>query len=361
MLTPRAWAGRRLERGTFSGPLALGASAAWRRLAEPARPLLLPAGVRVVGVGGATLGGAGKTPLVLELARRLAARGEQVAVLAGSYRARPQRARCVRPHDAVERVGDEALMLARALSPLGVPVVVAPRRQAALDMAARLAPIVLVDALLQARPERLDLSLLVLDADAPWGAGRCPPSGDLRADRARLLAACDAVVLSGRAGGRGRSLVEGLCRAAGRPVFEAPGRLEGARTPDGTLLTIPELAGRRLGLTLGVAHPGRILIALQDSGVTPVCTSLHADHAAPIPAGRGPAPEAWLATAKCATKLSRDLRGVPVWVLEQALRVPGSLLDLVAPGAAPDQPDVALTYGGKPVVESAPCPGPEAS
>lgn len=328
----RAWAQERLERGAFDGGLARSASSLWRRWADPVRPLALPPGVRVVGVGGATLGGAGKTPLVLELARGLAAQGDRVAVVATGYRARPGRARQVAADDRVGRVGDEALWFARALGPLGVPVVVAEDRQEALELAARLAPRVLVDALLQARPARLSLSLLVLDAQGPWGAGRCPPSGDLRADRERLVAAADAVVLVGRGAQASRSSLERTCGRAGRPLFDVGAGVRGARTPEGTLLGLDELARRRLGLALAVAHPERIATALRASGVVPALTCFQADHG--VPAASGPPPEAWLATAKCATKLGRELGGAPVWVLEQALELPAELRSLVAGGKA---------------------------
>ncbi len=353
----RGLAQRRLESGAFDGPLARGASAAWRRIADPARPLVLPPGVRVVGVGGATLGGAGKTPLVLELSRRLSARGARVAVVAGSYRARPGRARQVAVDDRVQQVGDEALLLARALVPLGVPVVVAPRRQDALDLASSLAPLVLVDGLLQARPERLQLSILALDAGEPWGAGRCPPSGDLRADRERLLAASDVVALSGENVRTIRYQVEAACRDAGRRLFEVQGRVCGARAPDGTFHGVDELSRRRLGLALAVARPERIVAALREAGIAPAGVRFHPDHGMLPPPGRGPSPEAWLVTAKCATKLGRRHGGAPVWVLEQALAPPDALLELVTRGAPP----CPWTLPGRAVVESAPCPGSEAS
>ena len=65
-------AARRLEAGSFRSWPARGLAAVWQRASSPVRRVHLPAGVRVVGIGGATLGGAGKTPLVLELARALA-------------------------------------------------------------------------------------------------------------------------------------------------------------------------------------------------------------------------------------------------------------------------------------------------
>src|SRR4051812_11551403 len=74
----RARAGRRLERGAPGSPIARALAGAWSAVAARAiaRPLRLPEGARVVGVGGATLGGAGKTPVAIALARALAERGE---------------------------------------------------------------------------------------------------------------------------------------------------------------------------------------------------------------------------------------------------------------------------------------------
>src|SRR6476469_6825755 len=94
------------------------------------RPLEIPEGARIIGVGGATLGGSGKTPVAIEIARSLAARGEHVALVGHAYRARPRFARVVEVSDDVREVGDEALLAARMLAPLGVEVIVSSTRQA---------------------------------------------------------------------------------------------------------------------------------------------------------------------------------------------------------------------------------------
>ena len=129
----------------------------------------------MIGVGGATLGGSGKTPLALAVARALAERGESVAFVGHAYRARPRFARVVAISDDVREVGDEALLAARTLSPLGVEVIVASTRQAAVSFASRRARCLVVDGLLQTQPRRLARSVLVLDAQAPWGNARFPP------------------------------------------------------------------------------------------------------------------------------------------------------------------------------------------
>ena len=74
-------------------------------------------GIPVIVVGNVTVGGTGKTPLVLWLAVLLAANGWRVGVVSrghgGSYAARAGRARLVTAGDDPADAGDEALLLAR--------------------------------------------------------------------------------------------------------------------------------------------------------------------------------------------------------------------------------------------------------
>ncbi len=316
----RAFVGRRLERGLPASRLARFASSAWGVWSgrSVARPLRLPAGVRVIGVGGAVLGGAGKTPVAIALARALADRGEGPALVGHAYRASPGRARVVLPGDAVTVVGDDALAAARALA--GVArVVVAPTRQAAVDLAAGLGHrVIIVDGLLQAAPDRLASAVLVLDALAPWGSGACPPAGDLRAPCEALLAAANLVgaVLQGGAAAD-PSLPAG--------VVPIPSRIGGAVAASGERIPLAALAGLRLGLLVAVARPERIVSALAREGIRPRMTVFLADHAGALSPGGGAGVEveAWLTTARCATKLPEAIDGAPVLALDHRVDVTG--------------------------------------
>jgi tetraacyldisaccharide 4'-kinase len=258
---PVKWAGscptavaRALERGDLHGPAARALSSLWGLVASRgvARPLVLPAGVRVVTVGGATLGGSGKTPLAIACALELAALhgGKDVAFVGHAYRADPRRPRVVSDHDDLREVGDEALLAARALADARVPVVVAPRRADALALAAEFARIVVLDGVAQTRPMRASLALLAVDAAEPWGRAQAvPPAGDLRAPRAALLAACDRVVTVG-------------CDAAADARVVSRGAWL-----DGSLLPWRALAGLRLGLLSALARPDRIVRDLASHGI----------------------------------------------------------------------------------------------
>ena len=70
--------------------------------------------VPVVVVGNVVVGGAGKTPVVLELARMLHEEGYRPGIVSRGYRGSAAGAREVFPDSDVEEVGDEALLLARS-------------------------------------------------------------------------------------------------------------------------------------------------------------------------------------------------------------------------------------------------------
>jgi tetraacyldisaccharide 4'-kinase len=311
--------------------------------------------------------------LTLALARALALRGEKVAVVGHGHAARVRAARRVTPGDTARGVGDDALWLARDLAELGVPVIVGPRPEAVL-VAAGLAGLVLVDGLLQAAPVRLALSILAVDALAPWGAGQCPPAGDLRAPRQALLAAADVVAAVHADGERaplaatpdhpGPSSGEPGCPPAAGP-WDAPsvaeleasaGALDRAVRRVGAELTavcaasgcpvpLHELAGARIGLVLAVARPLRIVASLARRGIHPTETRLYSDHAVPVRsegAGwllgrRRGSVDLWLTTPKCASKLGPTHAGARVLVLHHRMVVPSALVVSVAEarGAAP--------------------------
>jgi tetraacyldisaccharide 4'-kinase len=291
---------RRLERGAPPAPSAAWLARGWSRLARLERRL--SCSLPVVCVGGATLGGSGKTPLAIACARFLAERGVRVALVGHAYRARPPKApRRVTLGDDPAVVGDEALECARALEDLAPRafVLVARRRQDALDAAAGLADVVVLDGPLQLAPRRAALSLLAVDAAAPWGSGACPPLGDLRASEEALLAASDHVVVVG-------------------------GRSAGARL-GGELIPMAALRSVRVGLVTGVARPSRVEAFLVARGVTPRAVVTVADHA-PLPRRLAPAEvDVWLTTPKDAA------RGAPadVAVLDYHLDLPESAKGLL--------------------------------
>jgi tetraacyldisaccharide 4'-kinase len=367
----RARAGRRLEAGTDRpGYIGRAAAALFGAFAARgiARPIKLPKGLRVIGVGSAVLGGAGKTPLAAALALELAKTGARVSLVGHAYRAAPGLAREVRLSDSPEVVGDDALLSARLLEGSGVSVIVAEGREAALERARSLgADIAIADGLLQASPVRVADSILVLDAGAPWGSGRCPPLGDLRAPEEALLAASDLAVLLVDAASAGplppssaRSPADPPSPRAREDQRPAPSSaiplessIEGAIDAAGRRHDLSALRPLRAGLLLAIAHPERVLRSLARRGITPCAVVTLADHASFAALLRRPPQGAafdvdvdvWLTTSRCATKLPVALGAAPVLALDHRIDASPLASALLSRGWAGTSSAMARTQG----------------
>jgi tetraacyldisaccharide 4'-kinase len=314
----RTTVARWLEGGSLSIPLTRAIARAHGAIASRAveRPLRIPAGsdgrprVITVTVGGATLGGSGKTRVAVACARELAAHGSAVVLIGHAYRASIARACVVVPDDALAHVGDEALVCARALA--GVArVVVGPTRQAAMDLAMSLragVDAVVLDGPLQLTPVKASLAVLAVDAHAPWGARALPPAGDLRAPREALLAAADYVV-------------------------EVDATPAAAHLASGRTLELAAFAASRAGLRLGLftalGRPARLERALVAVGLCPAVVIRAPDHGpltAALARTMAQAPvDLWLATEKCALHLEPLRPSLPVAILDGRVDLPPSL------------------------------------
>jgi tetraacyldisaccharide 4'-kinase len=151
--------------------------------------------VPVICCGNASVGGAGKTTLALDLGRRLRARGANIAFLTRGHGGRGDKNPIgVRPaRDSAKKVGDEALLLA-AVAPT---FVAADRAAAARAAIADGASILVMDDGLQNPTLEKTISLLVVDGEAWFGNGRLLPAGPLREPVAAAARRCAAAVLIG--------------------------------------------------------------------------------------------------------------------------------------------------------------------
>ena len=157
------------------------------------RPLQLP--VPVLSIGNITLGGTGKTPLVIALARALEQRGYVVAVLLRGYGTKRRHPMLVTPMASYAEVGDEALEYAHQLEQ-GQIWVGSNRRLSARLAIDQGATLLLLDDGLQHWPLARDLDVTVLDAQHGLGNGQVFPAGPLR-EPARSLNRADLLVLTG--------------------------------------------------------------------------------------------------------------------------------------------------------------------
>lgn len=207
----------------------------------------------VIVVGNLTVGGTGKTPLVVWLTAFLRRRGYTPGIVTRGYGGRgavwPRRV--TEDSDPIE-VGDEPVLLARRS---GCPVVAGPDRAAAAEMLAATCGcdmIVSDDGLQHYRMQR-DLEILVVDASRGFGNGRCLPAGPLREPASRRYEV-DLTVGNG-----------GPC-LGGQVMELVPGRLVGLSDRK-RFRGLGELRRQRVTAVAGIGNPERFFALLRRHGL----------------------------------------------------------------------------------------------
>lgn len=136
--------------------------------------------VPVIIVGNITVGGTGKSPLVIHLAKELSAAGMKVGILSRGYGGNSKHyPMTVEKTSSVNEVGDEPLMIKQRLD---LPLVVDPKRvrgaQYLQDEYA--CDLIICDDGLQHYALYRDIELLVVDGQRNFGNGLLMPFGPLR-------------------------------------------------------------------------------------------------------------------------------------------------------------------------------------
>ncbi|MCL7461638.1 tetraacyldisaccharide 4'-kinase [Pseudomonas sp. NW5] len=237
--------------------------AAFLRGQPPAFKAPLP----VIVVGNLTVGGTGKTPLILWLIEHCRARGLRVGVVSRGYGARPP---ClpwrVKAGQAPGEAGDEPLMIVERS---GVALMIDPDRPRAIRALLEQEPLDLIlsdDGLQHYRLAR-DLELVLIDAARGLGNRRCLPAGPLREPVERLKSV-DACLFNGAAGDRAEGFAFNLQPRA------LVNLASGARYP---LDHLPP--GQRVHAVAGIGNPQRFFATLEALHWRPIPHPF-ADHAA---------------------------------------------------------------------------------
>jgi tetraacyldisaccharide 4'-kinase len=209
----------------------------------------------VVSIGNLSVGGSGKTPLVLLLGDLLKARGLTFDILSRGYGRKTRGVALVEPPGSPHDFGDEPLLLARRLN---VPVIVGEDRYAAGIFAEhRFGPqLHLLDDGFQHRSLARDFDIvLVTPEDA---RDRLLPAGRLREPLTSLRRA-DAVVLTSGASPEAFPLEQKLVWRARRGI-------------------VPTNVPSRPVVFCGIARPKNFVAQLRTAGIEPVAEAFYRDH-----------------------------------------------------------------------------------
>jgi tetraacyldisaccharide 4'-kinase len=209
----------------------------------------------VVSVGNLSVGGSGKTPLVLLLGELLRAREVRFDILSRGYGRKTRGAMLVDPAGTSPDFGDEPLLMARRL---GVPVIVGEDRyQAGLFAENRFGPqLHLLDDGFQHRSLARDFDIVLVTPEDT--RDRLLPGGRLR-EPARNLSRADAIVLSSGASGDSFPLDGKLVWRARRGI-------------------LPKGVPPRPVAFCGIARPNNFLAQLRTAGIEPVAEAFYRDH-----------------------------------------------------------------------------------
>lgn len=231
-------------------------------LQKRAIPQLTP----IIVVGNISVGGTGKTPLVIAVVHWLQAQGYKPGVVSRGYGGSADDYPCtVGERSMAKKVGDEPLLIARET---GCPVVVGPDRVAALAKLEKdhACNIVVSDDGLQHYALRRDIEIVVVDGMRGLGNGHCLPVGPLREPAWRINTA-DILVANG-------TTDYSFARGAHTMLLE-PRRLVNLKTGEKKTASDFPIAVHAVA---GIGNPRRFFSTLIELGLRPVTHSFIDHH-----------------------------------------------------------------------------------
>lgn len=220
----------------------------------------------VVSIGNLAVGGGGKTPLTMWLAKKLEDQGKEAGVLTRGYGRSGDRSVIAYPGHDWKDIGDEPALMIRKVK--GLPVAVSKNRQRGGEelLGTRNIKVFILDDGFGHHALHKNLEVVVIDDNRRFGSGRLLPAGILREPVERLKEA--GIIVVTKAARVDQGFEEEIKKHTDAPVLWAdyrPDRLvpvgEQGETGSGT---VPE--GPFLGFC-GIADPESFRISLGRAGV----------------------------------------------------------------------------------------------
>lgn len=228
----------------------------------------------VVVVGNITVGGTGKTPVTIWLARQLKERGMQPGIVSRGYGGSIGKSPVHVTADSDPLVvGDEAVLMARRSE---CPVVVHPNRvHAAQNLSQLGVDVVISDDGLQHYRLARQYEIAVIDGTRGFGNGHLLPAGPLREPLSRLASVDRAIVNISVM--RNNTAVSKL--PEGLPVTDFYLKGESARSLHGVEdVPLARFAGKQVHAVAAIGNPARFFTFLESHGMQ-VIEHAFPDHA----------------------------------------------------------------------------------
>jgi tetraacyldisaccharide 4'-kinase len=237
----------------------------------------------VISVGNITVGGTGKTPLVMELAKGLMERGIPVAILSRGYKGKQASGPLVSDGQTLflspEESGDEPFLMAKSLK--GIPVLVGKDRFVNGQMALQrfgVRGLLLDDGYQHLRLHR-DLNILLIDSHIGFGDHHLLPRGILREPLVHLRRTHLFVLTKVENHEACKPLREKLHQVhPSSPVFHSHYEPRGLISPEGEWEGLGSLRAKKALALSGIANPQYFSLLLRKCGMEIVQEAIFPDH-----------------------------------------------------------------------------------
>jgi tetraacyldisaccharide 4'-kinase len=220
----------------------------------------------VISVGNLTVGGTGKTPMVLWIAERLLAEGKSVGILTRGYGGKSAavaaKSKAANGSETIS-TSDEVQLLKSRLADRLLFGIGADRYKNGLALAGRGVKWFILDDGFQHLQLARSVDVVLIDASKPFGGGHLLPAGRLRESRGALKRT-DVIVITRSSHA---PAIESVVRHySSAPIFYAHTELDSVRSRWGTQLTPAELRGKALYAFCGIGNPGAFYSDLREWG-----------------------------------------------------------------------------------------------
>ncbi len=215
-------------------------------------------GAKIISVGNIVVGGVGKTPLVIEIAKFFKNYGK-TCVITNNYPLKDKLIHMVSIEGNVfkkpPKVSDEPYMIAKKVD---VSVIASKNREAAIELSLGLkAKYIILDDALHKRRIKKDLEICVLDKYEPFGNGLYLPAGTLR-DSKRALKRCDVIACVDKGKKDGAKIDKSI------NCIDVKMKVDGFFNRHGEKITVK---GKKAIAFAGIGNPQKFRETLEKEGV----------------------------------------------------------------------------------------------